>query len=435
MRSYSSMLAAALALASSTNAHMKMSMPAPYTANGALENGPLAADGSDFPCKMTSGQYTPPATKNTMAIGAMQTLKLLGSATHGGGSCQISLTKDLKPTKNSKWMVIHSEEGGCPFESEGNKGDKADAALDSFQYKIPQGISPGEYTFSWTWFNKIGNREMYQNCAPLTVTGGSGKRDISDTTQDNTTMTEDLDSHNMLKRDAAFPEMFVANIGNGCATDEKKASLKFPNPGPNTHKGGSELTPPVGNCKAAAAGPADSGSSGASPSSGASGSAPTGSAGNSGMPTVTGEGSDMGSGSSSPSGAASPSMSVVAIPPPGAPGAAKSSAAPSMMPMATGSAMGTPKPAVPAATDTASSSGSASSDSTGNSAAAGSMPCTTAGQSVCSADGMKIGTCNANKMAVLMPVAAGTKCSNGMMVHAKRSAKFAHGYGRHGRHY
>lgn len=401
MRPYSSMLAAALALASTAHAHMTMTYPAPYTANGELQSGPLAPDGSDFPCKMTSAQYTPPATKNTMAIDAPQTLKLQGGATHGGGSCQISLTKDLKPTKNSEWMVIHSEEGGCPFASDGNKSDNATDAVTGFQYKIPQGIQPGEYTFSWTWFNKIGNREMYQNCAPLTVTGGSKKRDLDDDLEYNTTSLEDLDTVDLLKRDTTFPAMFVANIGNGCITKET-ADLKFPNPGPNVHKVGNNFAPATGSCQAASAGTAGSGSSGASPSAGAAGSSPSASAGGSGTPTVTGEGSGS---ASAPSGVASPS--IVAIPPPGAPGAAQPSA---MSPQATGSA----------------SSGSA-----GGSAAPGSMPCTTPGKSICSPDGKKIGTCDMNKMAVMMPVAAGTKCSNGMMVHAKRSAKFVRRYGRH----
>ncbi|KAL8891301.1 MAG: hypothetical protein Q9215_001624, partial [Flavoplaca cf. flavocitrina] len=274
-------------------------------------------------------------------------------------------------------------------------------------------------------------------CAPVTITGGSQKRYIDEASVNT---TQEYSSDEILKRDVTYPDMFKANVGpagNGCETTQT-SDVIFPNPGTSVKVLAGldkKETGLKGNCGSASAASSGSGNDGSSPSSGSSGSAPSGSAGDSGMPTVTGEGSDTGSGSSSPSGAASPSMSIVAVPPPGAPGAAKSSAAPSMMPMATGSAMGTPKPAVPVATGTASSSGSASSGSTGNSAAAGSMPCTTPGQSVCSADGMMIGTCKTNKMAVLMPVAAGTKCSNGMMVHAKRSAKFARRYGRHGRHY
>ncbi|KAL8999011.1 MAG: hypothetical protein Q9169_002009 [Polycauliona sp. 2 TL-2023] len=431
MRSYSSMLATALALSSAAEAHMKFLKPEPYTNNGDLQNAPLKEDGSDFPCHMENGAYTPPLNKNApMAVGSEQQIQLLGSAIHGGGSCQIALSTDKKPTKTTKWMVIHSIEGGCPAGSttdnlpENAKGTGSPA----IKYKIPEGIKAGEYTLGWTWFNKMGNQEMYMNCAPVTVTGGTKKRYVDEASFNE---TQELASDEIFKRDETFPDIFKANIGqagNGCktASDQARGDIVFPNPGKSLvkmpgmvvmDKGG--LMDGCGASSAAASGP---GSGGASPSAGASGSAPSASAGESGTPTVTGEGSDMGSDSSSPSGAASPSISIVAIPPPGAPAAAKSSAAAS--PMATGSAMDTAAPAVPAST------GTASSGSTG-SAKAGGMPCNNPGKIMCSPDGKMFGTCDMNKMAVMMPVAAGTKCSGGAIAHARRSARFARGYGRH----
>lgn len=72
---------------------------------------------------------------------------------------------------------------------------------------------------------------MYMNCAAITITGGgSGLSGPS------------------------FPDIFKANIGNGCTTDE--GDLAFPNPGPNVQGSGGK--PPKGNC-----GP--SGSGGGSP--------------------------------------------------------------------------------------------------------------------------------------------------------------------------
>ncbi|KAL8805715.1 MAG: hypothetical protein Q9200_005316 [Gallowayella weberi] len=398
MPSYNTILATALALASA-NAHILMRNPAPYTLNGKLNNSPLDPSGSDFPCKMTAGEYTPPLTKNVIPIGTPQTLGLNGSATHGGGSCQIALTKDLKPTKQTVWQVIHSEEGGCPSNAPGNLDNKESYELDAFKYEIPKDIAPGDYTFAWTWFNKIGNREMYMNCAPITVTGGSKKRELEDGSHFNT--TEELASDEIFKRDAAYPDLFRANIGNGCATEEGPNNLAFPNPGPVLVKApGAPVGPPVGTCGKAAAS-SGSGSPAAPPaagSQGASGTAPTP--------------------ASAPSPPAAPS--IVAIPPPGA-AAATGSVAPSGN-ASSGSSSGgaaAPAPAAPAAP-----------------AAPSGDSCSTPGQSVCSPDGTKIGTCDTNMKVIFMPVAAGTKCEGGIMVHAvaghKRSARFAKKY--YGRH-
>lgn len=200
-----------------TEGHMIMTHPNPF-AEG-LNNSPLQADGSDFPCKqrgagtyqMTDGLLE----SNVYPIGSNTTLSFKGSATHGGGSCQISLTTDLEPTSNSKWVVIYSIEGGCPANN-GNQNAAANAGSTkdstTFSFEIPE-VQVGRYTLAWTWFNRIGNREMYMNCAPIEITSGSNdKRDDS-----------------MTKRSNEYPEMFVANI-NHCITPENK-DIRFPNPG------------------------------------------------------------------------------------------------------------------------------------------------------------------------------------------------------------
>ena len=88
-----------------------------------------------------------------MPVGSTQQLSFKGSAVHGGGSCQISLTTDNPATKQSKWMVIHSIEGGCPSAAGGNLADapQSTSSADTFPYKIPDGIKPGTYTLAWTW--------------------------------------------------------------------------------------------------------------------------------------------------------------------------------------------------------------------------------------------------------------------------------------------
>lgn len=143
----------------------------------------------------------------------MAEIRLLGSAIHAGDSCQNSLTTDFKPTKNSKWNVIKSFESCCPVDTSGNLGGgpRSEHNLQP-SFKIPEGISPRKYTFSWTWFNKLGNREMYMHSAPITVA-----RPLLDQSSKN---SEDI---------SFYPPMFVANI-NGCMTKEG-VEIRFPEPG------------------------------------------------------------------------------------------------------------------------------------------------------------------------------------------------------------
>ena len=97
----------------------------------------------------------------------------------GGGSCQIALTTEAQPTPSTKWSVIHSIMGGCPTNTtDGNLSETDAETVDpsTFQYTVPSDFAPGTYTLGVTWFNRVGNREMYMFCAPVTLTGGSGKK-------------------------------------------------------------------------------------------------------------------------------------------------------------------------------------------------------------------------------------------------------------------
>ena len=88
-------------------------------------------------------------------------------------------------------------------------GDSPDAEVPyKYDFTIPKEMPEGEYVFAWTWFNKVGNREMYMNCASVEVTGGTGDEGFMST----------------------LPDMFVANVGNGCDTPPNK-DIEFPNPG------------------------------------------------------------------------------------------------------------------------------------------------------------------------------------------------------------
>lgn len=249
-------------LATLASAHILMTNPVPY-GKSTLNNGPLEGGGADFPCKQRAGVYEDEGASNVYAQGSKQSLEFQGTAVHGGGSCQVSITTDLKPTKSSVWKVIKSIEGGCPAKGQtGNMGDSASSAVPyKYDFTIPKELAAGNYTLAWTWFNKVGNREMYMNCAPMAVTGNSGSKSFMN----------------------GLPDMFVANAGNDCHTADN-SDLKFPNPGSDVDKFNGQTTAfsaPVGSCQAATGG---AGAPSTAPAGG-SGPEPTTSAAPSTQPT------------------------------------------------------------------------------------------------------------------------------------------------------
>lgn len=213
-----SFVTAAVALlgASQAAAHMIMATPVPF---GTPDNSPLSSSGSNFPCKLSGSPETfysrSSATNNTMAVGETQTLSFTGSAVHGGGSCQLAITSDLQPSSSTTWQVIQSIEGGCPTK-DGN-------GPSTYDYSIPDSVAAGEYVFAWTWISKeSGAPEYYMNCAPITVTASTTKRDDELLVRDDST---------------TLPNLFVANLDsiNSCKTTTGTDPL-YPDPGPNVSK-------------------------------------------------------------------------------------------------------------------------------------------------------------------------------------------------------
>lgn len=235
-------------LASTATAHMQMSKPypirSPLNKEGKGEKdysytNPLESSGKDYPCKGyakdkhdSQANYSP---------GQSYEMELEGSATHDGGSCQLALTYDQGQT----FKVIESMLGDCP------KAKK-------YKFEIPSDAPSGEALLAWTWFNKVGNREMYMNCAMVTV-GGSSKtttktknNKLSDATADkkpaanhdahmakqNLPMQKQhapMEQRDMSKTMAfdSLPELFVANVQQKgkCVTIEGEP-VNFPKPGP-----------------------------------------------------------------------------------------------------------------------------------------------------------------------------------------------------------
>ena len=101
--------------------YLRMTSPESYgSSRKTLNNSLLAIDGSDFPYKISLGDFIVLTEEATYRTRSNNSIKLLGSATYGSRSCQVSLTSDREPIKNSEWKVIKSYEGGCPVKGPGN---------------------------------------------------------------------------------------------------------------------------------------------------------------------------------------------------------------------------------------------------------------------------------------------------------------------------
>lgn len=244
---------AVFGLAAICSAHVHMNTPVTYA--NSMDNAPLDASGSNYPCQQASGALTKQGASTSMALGSTQPLSFTGSAVHGGGSCQISITYDTAPTKDGVFKVIHSIIGGCPMANiNGNNGnDPNQVSPTKYSFQIPDNIPTGEATLAWSWVNRIGNREFYMNCAPVTITGSPSKRDEGLETRNATQLAE---------RDTtaldALPDMFVANIpiiDGSCDTIEGQ-DTQYPNPGPSVEYMGQPANRAAANpqCHAAAGG-------------------------------------------------------------------------------------------------------------------------------------------------------------------------------------
>ncbi|KAI9718636.1 MAG: hypothetical protein M1828_006644 [Chrysothrix sp. TS-e1954] len=224
-----SLLSTVLALAGSTLGHMEMQQPYALRSkyNPANKGGggndvdysmtsPLEADGSNYPCKGYQNDR-PVKSVATYKAGSKQQLKLSGSATHGGGSCQISLSYDNGKT----FRVIKSMIGGCPLTS-------------NYDFTVPTYAPNGTALLAWSWQNKEGNREFYMNCAEVDIDAG-GSDSSSHSGQ-----RRDLEHRHLHSRAQSFssfndlPYIWVANLPdqNKCATTEGEEPV-YPDPGPD----------------------------------------------------------------------------------------------------------------------------------------------------------------------------------------------------------
>ncbi|KAK3497385.1 uncharacterized protein B0T23DRAFT_451665 [Neurospora hispaniola] len=236
---------AALLLFTSVQGHMVMRTPPSYnlyTGDTLLQVDPLDGVKYLYPCqnRYEAGNVT------TVKAGDVQLVQFTGGAQHGGGSCQFSVSYDDPEKYNGSWntsatfKTIYTIIGGCPAEfhdeannlpTEGRPKDAQqrlntdfcnnDSGVDctrEFLIPIPDFLPQGKATFAWTWFNKLGQREMYMNCAPVEITGGQPSPEKYE----------------------SLPNIFIANIPkqkgipgyDGCVTGGGAANVvNIPNPG------------------------------------------------------------------------------------------------------------------------------------------------------------------------------------------------------------
>ncbi|EGZ76857.1 hypothetical protein NEUTE2DRAFT_134115 [Neurospora tetrasperma FGSC 2509] len=236
---------AALLLFTSVQGHMVMRTPPSYnlyTGDTLLQVDPLDGVKYLYPCqnRYEAGNVT------TVKAGDVQLVQFTGGAQHGGGSCQFSVSYDDPEKSNGSWntsatfKTIYTIIGGCPAEfhdeannlpTEGRPKDAQqrlntdfcnnDSGVDctrEFLIPIPDFLPQGKATFAWTWFNKLGRREMYMNCAPVEITGGQPSPEKYE----------------------SLPNIFIANIldqkgipgYDGCVTGGGAANVvNIPNPG------------------------------------------------------------------------------------------------------------------------------------------------------------------------------------------------------------
>ncbi|KAJ9071932.1 hypothetical protein DSO57_1032350 [Entomophthora muscae] len=92
---------------------------------------------------------------NEVEAGGTLMTEFAGEADHEGGHCEFSLSYG-----GDDFVVIHTIIADCLANG-----------VRSYEIEIPESAPAGTATLSWTWYNKIGEREMYMNCAKLKISG------------------------------------------------------------------------------------------------------------------------------------------------------------------------------------------------------------------------------------------------------------------------
>ncbi|KAL1925176.1 uncharacterized protein VTP21DRAFT_59 [Calcarisporiella thermophila] len=152
-------------LVASASAHMEMANPPArrsqyskyYQDHDMVDwdnDAPLDPNqGRPFPCR---GFPEGPA-EVTLKAGEPFTIKLRGSATHGGGHCQFALKYRVNG-RDTPFVVFNTVMEKCPLNYD-------------YTMTLPATAPGGKAVLAWTWVNAVGNREYYMNCADVNIVG------------------------------------------------------------------------------------------------------------------------------------------------------------------------------------------------------------------------------------------------------------------------
>jgi hypothetical protein len=149
-------------------AHVVMNTPLAFP-NLKPQTNPLGGT-FQFPCQFGPDANYDFSQSTNISAGTTTTLSFFGSAVHGGGSCQISLSRTAS-LDSKDWKVIHTIIGGCPATVTQNANliahrtyngyptaescDMADSqetdCMKEYNIPIPSALADGKYFFAWTW--------------------------------------------------------------------------------------------------------------------------------------------------------------------------------------------------------------------------------------------------------------------------------------------
>ncbi|CAG8979212.1 hypothetical protein HYALB_00013139 [Hymenoscyphus albidus] len=208
-----------LTLANCVLSHITLESPKPFKVAADGLSNPLAPSGANFPCQ---GKVSlPDGGPTVMTIGQEQKTTFSGLATHGGGSCQISLLKGFEPSKENADFRVIKTQYGCLTNSKGNlDGGKANPMT----FVIPDSVEPGDYSGSWTWQSEA-TGELYQMCFPITVVAKKRSRIERGKPEFSPNVKRGLED---------LPPVWLANLGEvtgTCSVKPQQQIVEFPEPG------------------------------------------------------------------------------------------------------------------------------------------------------------------------------------------------------------